>query len=54
MLAVLIPENEAARQTALDEREIVDTEAEASFDALTRLPTRPMLRFPLGVGATCV
>ena len=37
MLAAPIPENEAERQAALDEHEIVDTEAEASFDALTRL-----------------
>jgi PAS domain S-box-containing protein len=37
MLSAPIPENEAARQAALDEHEVVDTEAEASFDALTRL-----------------
>ncbi|HEX2873028.1 MAG TPA: histidine kinase dimerization/phosphoacceptor domain -containing protein [Polyangiaceae bacterium] len=37
MLCAPIPENEAERQAALDEHEIVDTEAEACFDALTRL-----------------
>jgi hypothetical protein len=37
MLGAPIPENEAARQAALDEHDVVDTEAEASFDALTRL-----------------
>lgn len=37
MLPAPVPENEAARQAALDEHEIVDTVAEASFDALTRL-----------------
>jgi PAS domain S-box-containing protein len=37
MLCAPIPDNEAERQAVLDEHEIVDTEAEASFDALTRL-----------------
>ena len=37
MLCAPTPDNEAQRQAALDEHEIVDTEPEASFDALARL-----------------